>query len=1398
MDYENFISRAQEALGLSVREFNAVYPDHRLFFADLDTSIDGIQISTGKDALFVKYDGRFVLEQKSQSGTARGAFTPSYAGLVDADGKPITLLQVFERGDKSSFLHESSHMWLEELKMDAAEFGGDLSKDWGVITSWFGERLDNIRSEALARAKNKGDTEAVAAISTMSDTALKSFVKSGNLRGQGADFYISVSMHEQWARGSEDYFATGKAPSIALADAFAAFAQWMKSIYRTLNRLAGRNLLDVKFSPAVTEVMNRLLATDEEIDLVSAQYEITSLFDTAADFDKTPKEFATHQEKVESGKNEAKALHLSRKIRKEERERLVWWKEERETMRGEVEQEMALEGIHKLRWALGHGGLADGSTLPDGLPVERINRKMLKAVLKVEGGTLSSLKKDGGNAIYTNDSGKEASISPEAAASMFGFDSVSDMVLALKDAPLYEQAVSNEMTARMEQKHGKIEDGAIEDALEAVHDSGGVAKFMLAELEALRTVEKAVDATFLRIYAEERVNNMTVGEATPKSFLSAEKRHAKMAKKALKEGDRSEAYKHQFQRLLNFHMAKVAQRQAAINGKKIVYLKQFKNEKKNWKSVEADYVDAAKTLVAAYDFDPRTSEKSRLRIELSAINAFIVNEKENHDAVIDLPDWLHQKDSLTHYRDLTIAEFNELHDSVHQLIKQGRKKKKLKKGEAWVDRQIVIDEMTAALGSTIAGSTYRSSAEASMPKEGNILDYASLSGVDAALVKVEALLEEIDGKPLGVWHQTIFEPFSAAETAERDLSNIVSRRIQEKIDAIPENIQREWSKRIDVGEIAGNTDRPDEKFTRGNLIMMALNSGNKSNLQKMIRGESERGRVITEESLNEALQQLTEEEWGFVREIWKIAEDMWPTVESIFREENGRVPSRVEPREVETSYGTFSGGYFPMLYDTRFPAGKSISDMSAIDAFKSEVGAASLNRSNQQERVEGFAAPINLSIDKIVPSFSNTIHFITHYEAVRNANSILRDRKLSEAMRKSLGQKHTETIKTWVGVLAAGEQSTLDGMGRFMQGLTSGTTVAILGGSYTTLLAQTLGHTVALDVLMADRTYGVSAPAVIADIAHGMKLTFSKEHREMVMRLSGEMRHRMSSTDRDIRSALKVLEGQDSLAASIGEMSMLAIAGMQVMTVDFPVWTAAFNQAMRAEGDESKSVKYADRVLRKSQSSGSLKDLASVQRAKGTGKLLTMFYTFFSALYSLLRETGKSITIAKPTSLPRAAARVLVMITMGEYLNSLMRGQDIPDWDPEEEDKEGKAKWLAKKTLGTMFTAVPAIGNVLSGAVSEYGYSMSPATIFGENFSRLTKEVTKKYVLYGEEGLQALYESREWKDLKPLIMMFSIIKKVPGIQPSRLTEGLDAIFDEDVDDADWTNLITGYKKSKEE
>ena len=46
----------------------------------------------------------------------------------------------------------------EQLKEDAAEFGGKLDKDWTTVKKWWATRTDKIREEAVKRAnkdKNK-------------------------------------------------------------------------------------------------------------------------------------------------------------------------------------------------------------------------------------------------------------------------------------------------------------------------------------------------------------------------------------------------------------------------------------------------------------------------------------------------------------------------------------------------------------------------------------------------------------------------------------------------------------------------------------------------------------------------------------------------------------------------------------------------------------------------------------------------------------------------------------------------------------------------------------------------------------------------------------------------------------------------------------------------------------------------------------------------------------------------------------------------------------------------------------------------------------------------------------------------------------------------------------------
>ena len=233
---------------------------------------------------------------------------------------------------------------------------------------------------------------------------------------------------------------------------------------------------------------------------------------------------------------------------------------------------------------------------------------------------------------------------------------------------------------------------------------------------------------------------------------------------------------------------------------------------------------------------------------------------------------------------------------------------------------------------------------------------------------------------------------------------------------------------------------------------------------------------------------------------------------------------------------------------------------------------------------------------------------------------------------------------------------------------------------------------------------------------------------------------------------------------------------------------------MREEhGDVDTAVAYADRVIRQSQSGGGLKDLATVQRNKGYGKLLTMFYSFFSVVYAILRSIGHEVVLKNPTSIPRMLARIAVTITLSEIGYGLMKGE-VPDLEPDDEDKDGAVKWAAKKTLSGIAGSVPFGRDLVQGALGDYGYSMSPTAMFGEAVAESYTTVADKLDYYFNDETKE--EPPELKDIKPLILTMSILFKFPGIQANRTLSGLFALM-EGEEDADFFDLLTGYKKKKE-
>ena len=1335
------------------------------------------------------------LAQQREGVTARGGFTPSDL-ITDQEGNPVNLIQIFEKADPTTFLHESGHFWLEQLKSDALSVGGQFDRDWNVVKNWWASRPLELREEAVRRAKKAKDKDAVAALQKMTEAQVAAYARDGNLRGEGTQRYLSVAMHEQFARGVENYFATGRAPSLSLASLFSAFRVWVSSVYA---KLAGAKL-DVKFSPEVTAVIDRMLAADEEISLIEGQYNLAAMYTTAEQAGMTPTQFAAYQKQVAEAKDERRARQLSKHIKELKRARTQWWKEAREGFREEASQQVASEPAYRLLYALTSQGLADGSTLADAERVDRMDRALLKELLEAEGFSLDDMPKVDGKAVY-----EDTGVSPAVVAAAFGYEDVDAMILDLAGRQPYKQSVEEAIDALMEEEHGSLESAGEAEALASAY-SERTGRVLAAELEAMRTSEPAFKQKFVRAYARDRLLNTPSAEVRPFRFLAAEARHAKLAGEALKRGDKVEAYRHQFQRLVNHYMAAEALKAQSDIEKKTLYMRGFLKKGKEFGGIEADYVDNIMRILAAVNFGQGSAGQQSRLAEINALQDFIEERQKADGSILDVPAWLLDTTGNTanSAREMTYLRFLQLHETIKRYEKQGRAANKIRVGAEEQDRALVKAELLSALAGRDAAAVNRLRGKA-VSAEGVLYTAASvIAQVDAQLLKVEALLEAIDGKPLGVWHQAIYEPFNQAAAQKYDLQAEVSQLIGELIEALPKEVRRNFGKRVDVGTLG----RPGMKMTRGNLIMLALNVGNESNLDKLIRGmggDAETnvkgaGWNINEQLIDTALEQLTQEEWNLVQAVWQHAEKLYPAVEAIYRREHGISPERVEPRTIKTKFGDIKGGYFPMMYDrTIAGVATDLSQKTAMELMQAEVGRATVNSSMTKART-GYAAPVDLDISRLALGMDNTIHFITHYEAVRNANKILGDKDVRAELEQKIGPAYADQLVKWVAALASNgnDSPPVDIIQKGVQSLYNNTTVAVLGFSYSTLAMQTLGLINGQDRLLADTNYGpVSIAVVQKDIAAGVAAAAKPQHVQFVMEVSGEMRSRRKNMDREVAQVLKNIAGKEGKVSAAQRFSMEAIAQVQFYTVDIPVWTAAYNRALRAEpGNTDKAIKYADRVVRLSQSAGGLKDLAAIQRHKGIVNGLTMFYSFFSALYAVLRGTGvefsenvRSKPIAATT---RAATRLFVLLALQSVATGLIRGE-LPDMEPEKEDEENMLQYIAKESVATALGTIPVVRDIAAGWASGYGYNGGAGTIAFEAASKSLRGLEKIINEMGEEEIvakEADYEALARK-YAPFVLLGGALTGLPAVQVNRTLDGLGAYFDE-ADDWNWTDLVRGY------
>jgi len=152
-------------------------------------------------------------------------------------GEAETIVTILKNGNRSTFLHELGHVFLNSRKNLALMEGIDetVRQDWTTLVEWL-EVADIDFSKTLSEADEKRWTNA----------------------------------HEKFAAGFEKYLMEGRAPSLDLARAFRAFRKWLTDIYRAARNIfyvdADGNRVEFEINDEIRGVMDRMLASEDEIE----------------------------------------------------------------------------------------------------------------------------------------------------------------------------------------------------------------------------------------------------------------------------------------------------------------------------------------------------------------------------------------------------------------------------------------------------------------------------------------------------------------------------------------------------------------------------------------------------------------------------------------------------------------------------------------------------------------------------------------------------------------------------------------------------------------------------------------------------------------------------------------------------------------------------------------------------------------------------------------------------------------------------------------------------------------------------------------------------------------------------------------------------------------------------
>lgn len=1186
-------------------------------------------------------------------------------GATTVDGRLISLLP---KADASTFIHESAH--------------------WYLIT------MEKLVKNKKATKQFKADYQRI-----------RSWTKTKG-------FKIQKEGHEKFARGFEAYLRSGKAPTATLNGVFARFKQWLSKIYSDFKALGG------KPSPTVARVFDRMIATDEEIEIQLKEEGIN-------DF-------------VRAGGYKSASANVKKRWKQ-------WATATREEAKAKVMQKVMADIAEKD--ASDRNEIVKGFT--DATREDLAASPLWQAhdAIKAAGGDLSVLQYYNFTPDEYEAAVKEAGGSLDAALAAEVEKFKKDLYADRMDPKAIEEMASEAIKkSKYQEMLHELEYQAIAaTAIEAVEGPKAT--------ERQKTGMKIVRDLVLGSIAERR-------EAARNALAGLPLRQSSnVALWARKLGQKqNEVYKLMADE--NWEGAKDVKAEqlmyaamvTEVGAIKEATLKTVEEVKDNLARiqkgthkmpVQARYWYEHMAFVLGIKKRDAVEPGEGVKPIAQAFAELLDDGGLDEKPAVDVPQWLIQLSAAqgkVGIDSLTQDEFDKATTLMDSLYKMSARRENLYVVNDGAKIKDVVDELcehmdvvpelkkTPVDRNTIPDKVVR-----------QVRNAAEFFGnAFGTLVTPATILQRMDGYADALGHgktgrATKWLYDSVQKAANKEI--VLNSEFARKLDSIFSSYtSREFSdmrnKRVyKFGE---------RLVTKEELMVLALYCGTEKSYMRILDNEklsddepsvlrevreeadifARRDRV--ERELYKALAQLDRKDLETVEKIWDLMGEHFDEESDIMERTTG-IPlkkDRTIKVKVTTRDGSqyeLKGGYFPIVYDVEQSV--AAADMETQDALNSmapgtkRMGQGKGFTKARADRVTG--RPLALTFDTISRKGGEMLHYVAFRETALDVSRIINNKKFAATVKDLMGMQAYKTLQNWAADIWAPPKPDRDPLGMMMRSMRTRTTTAILAYRVSTMLLNFTNIPVAMTYMGA------------GEFVHAMGDFWQapRKNLDLVNGMSPFMAERSEHLDANIREAIttaKLEPGPAKMRDTIQKNGFKLIGATDNMFA-YPLWLAAYKRVLNEKLQEGVAVEKAqeaaiaegDRAVIKVIGSGDIKDLSPAQKGGEMAKALTMFYTFQNALYNLM---ANKYYAAKNAALKKYGRTTKLwwlkkeaIIPMGHYFLLTIMGGAMVDTairtamesvGGSDDDKEGFAKKYAQTVLEATTATVPVVRDLSRAFIS--------------------------------------------------------------------------------------------------